>query len=318
MLSEDRHITCCTTGTTLQTAEEHNSLADSGVRIDGENSGTFSQTVEMKIEYPQPVSIQGPEVAGEASLLHTEVVLPVGAAELSSQVRFVSGSAAGAPAAPEFGSSVLEQAGAKQSTGPPTSEENGHSQKYHELQEENTDFAIKERSEQLCNAGMTDEIQELEKVFSTNVPINYPHSAQAESHQNTVQGASLSAHGNQENAFNNENGYSCGTEDAQELANTVTVDETVAFEISDESHDFLSQGHEQIFIQTSDGLILSHPDTAVLSQAEGIVIVTDSNGTTMHIRTPEGIPLETVEALLAMEAGGQSEDILLSQSELEP
>ncbi|XP_037993126.1 zinc finger protein 839 isoform X2 [Motacilla alba alba] len=321
LLSEDRHITCCTTGSTLQTAEEHNSLADSGVRIDGENSGTFSQTVEMRIEYPQPAGIQAAGVAGEASLLHAEVVLPVGAGGSAGlvQARFASGSTAGGPAAPELHSSLMEQPGARHSTGLATSEENGHSPKYHQLQEENPNFAIKERSEQLHNADMTDEIQELEKVFSTSVvPINYPQSAQAESHQNAVQGASLSAHGNQENAFKNESEYSCGTEEAQELANTVTVDETVAFEISDESHDFLSQGHEQIFIQTSDGLILSHPDTAVLSQAEGIVIVTDSNGTTMHIRTPEGIPLETVEALLAMEAGGQSEDVLLSQSELEP
>ncbi|XP_059706341.1 zinc finger protein 839 isoform X1 [Haemorhous mexicanus] len=321
LLSEDRHITCCTTGSTLKTAEEHNSLADSGVRIDGENSGTFSQTVEMRIEYPQPAGMQGAGVAGEGSLLHSEVVLPVGAVGSAGlvQARFVSGSAAGAPAAPELRSSLMEQAGARQSTGLPTSAGNCHSPKYHQLQEENPNFAIKERSEQLHNADMTDEIQELEKAFSTNVvPINYPQSAQAESHQNAGQGASLSAHGNQENAFKHESEYSCGTEEAHELANTVTVDETVAFEISDESHDFLSQGHEQIFIQTSDGLILSHPDTAVLSQAEGIVIVTDSNGTTMHIRTPEGIPLETVEALLAMEAGGQSEDILLSQSELEP
>ncbi|RMB98713.1 hypothetical protein DUI87_24932 [Hirundo rustica rustica] len=317
LLSEDRHVTCCTTGTTLQPAEEHNSLADSGVRIDGENSGTFSQTVEMRIEYPQPVSTQGPGVAGEVSLLHTEVVLPVGAGGSAGpgQARFVSGSVA----APELRGSASEQVAARQSGGLPTNEENGHGQKYRELQEENPNFAIKECSEQVHNADMTDEIQELEKVFSTNVvPIKYPQSAQTQSHQNAVQGASLSAHGNQENAFKNESEYPCGTQEAQELANAVTVDETVAFEISDESHDFLSQGHEQIFIQTSDGLILSHPDTAVLSQAEGIVIVTDSNGTTMHIRTSEGIPLETVEALLAMEAGGQSEDILLSQSELEP
>ncbi|XP_058685115.1 zinc finger protein 839 isoform X3 [Poecile atricapillus] len=320
LLSEDRHITCCTTGSTLQATEEHNSLSDSGVRIDGENSGTFSQTVEMRIEYPQPVSIQGPDVAGEASVLHTEVVLPVGAGSSAGlvQARFVSRSAAGAPAAPELHSSMSEPAVARHSTGLPMSEEKGHSQKY-ELQEENPNFAIKEHSGQLHNADMTDEIQELEKAFSTNVvPINYPHSAQAESHQNVVQGASLPTHGNQENTFKNQSEYSGVTEEAHKLANTVTVDETVAFEISDESHDFLSQGQEQIFIQTSDGLILSHPDTAVLSQAEGIVIVTDSNGTTMHIRTPEGIPLETVEALLAMEAGGQSENILLSQSEFEP
>ncbi|XP_074681244.1 zinc finger protein 839 isoform X2 [Strix aluco] len=321
LLSEDRHITCCTTGSTLPTAEEHNSLADSRLRIEAENSGTFSQTVKMRIEYSQPVNIQGPDMAGDASLLHTEVVLPVeadGSSELV-QAHFVSENAAGGLSAAELCNSVSENAMGSQSADIPMSEENGHNQKYQKLQEENRNFAIKEHSEQLHNADMSDEVQELEKVFSTNiVPINYPHSAQPESHQNAVQEASLSAHVNHENSFKNMNEFSCGTEEQHELENTVTVDEAVAFEITDESHDFLSQGHEQIFIQTSDGLILSHPDTAVLSQAEGIVIVTDSNGTTMHIRTPEGIPLETVEALLAMEADGQSEDILLSQSELEP
>uniref|UniRef100_A0A8C8E5K0 Zinc finger protein 839 n=1 Tax=Otus sunia TaxID=257818 RepID=A0A8C8E5K0_9STRI len=321
LLSEDRHITCCTTGSTLPTAEEHNSLADSRVGIEAENSGTFSQTVKMKIEYSQPVNIQGPDMAGDASLLHAEVVLPVeadGSSELV-QAHFVSENAAGGLSAPELCNSVSENAMGSQSTDSPMSEENGHNQKYQKVQEENPNFAIKEHSEQLHSADMSDEVQELEKVFSTNiVPINYPHGAQTESHQNAVQEASLSAHVNHENSFKNMNEFSCGTEEQHELENTVTVDEAVAFEITDESHDFLSQGHEQIFIQTSDGLILSHPDTAVLSQAEGIVIVTDSNGTTMHIRTPEGIPLETVEALLAMEADGQSEDILLSQSELEP
>ncbi|KAJ7424955.1 hypothetical protein BTVI_04269 [Pitangus sulphuratus] len=321
LLSEDRHITCCTTGSTLPTAEEHNSLADSGVSIAAENSGTFSQTVEMRIEYSQPVNIQGPDMAGDASLVHTEVVLPAeadGSPELV-QGHFVSENVVGGLAALELCSSVSEHTVGSQSTDLPPSEENGHNQKYQELQEENPNFAIKGHSEQLRNSGMTDKMQEVEKVFSANVvPINYPHSAQAELHPSAVQGASLSAHVNCENALKNQSDYSCGTEEAHELAHTVTVDETVAFEISDESHDFLSQGHEQIFIQTSDGLILSHPDTAVLSRAEGIVIVTDSSGTTMHIRTPEGIPLETVEALLAMEAGGQSEDILLSQSELEP
>ncbi|KAM7109979.1 zinc finger protein 839 isoform 2-T2 [Ciconia maguari] len=320
LLSEDRHITCCTTGSTLPTAEEHNSLADSGVRIDAENSGTFSQTVKMRIEYSQPVNVQGPDMAGDASLLHTEVVLPVeadGSPELV-QAHFVSENTAGGLSAPDLCNSVSENAMGSRSTDLSTSEESGHNQKYQKLQEEDH-FAIKEHSEQLHNADITVEMQELEKVFSTNiVPINYSHSAQTELHQNPVQEASLSAHVNHENSFKNMNEFSCGTEEQHELENAVTVDETVAFEITDESHDFLSQGHEQIFIQTSDGLILSHPDTAVLSQAEGIVIVTDSNGTTMHIRTPEGIPLETVEALLAMEADGQSEDILLSQSELEP
>ncbi|XP_071601639.1 zinc finger protein 839 isoform X4 [Heliangelus exortis] len=313
LLSEDRHITGCTTGSTLLTAEQ-NPLADSGVRIDADNSGTFSQTVKMRIEYSQPVTVQEQDMAGDASLLHTEVVLPVEAASSPQlvQAHFVRENTGGGLSNPDLCNSV--NAMGSQSTNLAMSEDNGHEQKYHKLQEENHNFAIREHSEQLPNTDVTDEMGELEKVFPTNiVPINYPQSTQAESHQNAVQEASLPAHVNCENVSE----FSCGTEE-QVLENTVTVDETVAFEITDESHDFLSQGHEQIFIQTSDGLILSHPDTAVLSQAEGIVIVTDSNGTTMHIRTPEGIPLETVEALLAMEADGQSEDILLSQSEFEP
>ncbi|KFQ00027.1 hypothetical protein N330_09095, partial [Leptosomus discolor] len=167
----------------LLTAEEHNSLADSGVRTDAENSGTFSQTVEMRIEYSQPVNMQGPGMAGDTSLLHTEVVLPVEADDSPElvQAHFVSENAAGGLSAPELCSSVSENAVGSQSTNLPTSEENGHNQKYQKLQEENHNFAIKEHSEQLHNADMTDEMQELEKVFSTNiVPINYPRSAQTE------------------------------------------------------------------------------------------------------------------------------------------
>ncbi|XP_053922777.1 zinc finger protein 839 isoform X3 [Cuculus canorus] len=321
LLSEDRCITRCTTGSTLLTAEENNSLPDSGVRIDAENSGLFSQTVKMRIEYSQPRNTQGTHTAGDTSLLQAEVALPVEADGSPEEVQahFVREVTTGGASAPEPCSSVAENAAGSQSADLPTSEENSHNQKYQNLQEENCNFAIKEHSEQLHNADVTDEMQELEKVFSANVvPINYPHGAQAESRQTSAHEASLSARGSCENSLTDVNGFSCGTEEQHELENTVTVDGTVAFEITEESHDFLSQGHEQIFIQTSDGLILSHPDPAVLSQAEGIVIVTDSNGTTMHIRTSEGIPLETVEALLAMEADGQSEDVLLSQSELEP
>ncbi|XP_025967111.2 zinc finger protein 839 isoform X2 [Dromaius novaehollandiae] len=321
LLSEDRDITCCSAGSVLRTAEEHNSLVDSEVRINAEHSGTFSQTVKISMEYSQPVNIQGPDIAGDTSLLNSEAVLPVradGSPELV-QAHFVRENTAGGLSAPKLCNSVSENAMGSQSTNLSMSEESVHNGKYQKLQEENQNFAIKEHSEQLHDAGITEEMQQLEKVFSTNVvPINHPHSAQTDLHQNPVQEASLSAHENHESPFENVHEFSCGPGEPHELGNTVTVDETVAFEITDESHDFLSQGHEQIFIQTTDGLILSHPDTAVLSQAEGIVIVTDSDGTTMHIRTPDGIPLETVEALLAMEADGQSEDVLLSQSELEP
>ncbi|NXX40355.1 ZN839 protein, partial [Tricholaema leucomelas] len=248
---------------------------------------TFSQTVKVKIEYSQPVNIQGPDMASDASLLQSEVALPVKAGGSPSLVQayLMSENTAGGLSAPELCNSVLEKAMGSQSTDLQVSKENYHNQKYEKLKEENNNFAIKEHSEQLHNTDVT-EMQELEKVFSANiVPINYPPSAQTESHHNPVQEASLSAHVSHENSSENVNEFSCGTEEQHELEHTVTVDETVAFEIADESHDFLSQGHEQIFIQTLDGLILSHPDTSVLSQAEGIVIVTDSNGTTMHIRT---------------------------------
>ncbi|XP_068016250.1 zinc finger protein 839 isoform X1 [Melanerpes formicivorus] len=300
--------------------KEDNSFADSGVRINDEKSGTFSQTVKVKIDYSPPVNTQGPDTASDASLLHSEVALPVKAdgSPALVQAHFMSENTPGGLSAPKLCNSVLENAMGSQSTDLQAIKENDHNQEYQKLKEENNNFAIKEHSEQLHNAAGT-EMQEIEKVFSANiVPINYPHSAQTESHQNPVQETSMSAHVNHENSSKTVNEFSSGAEEQHELENTVTVDETVAFEITDESHDFLSQGHEQIFIQTLDGLILSHPDTSVLSQAEGIVIVTDSNGTTMHIRTPEGLPLETMEALLAMEADGQSEDILLSQSELEP
>ncbi|XP_072195493.1 zinc finger protein 839 isoform X3 [Excalfactoria chinensis] len=318
LLSEDRRVTCCTAGSILPAEEECNLLVDSEVRIDAENSGTFSQTVELRIEYSQPVDGQGPAISADTSLLHTEIVLPVeaGSSPELAEAHLVSQNTAGGLSAPEPCNSVSEHAVGIQSTNLAMSEENGLNQKCQTPQEENQNFAVKGQSEQCHDAGVA-EMQEMEKAFSTHVPINHPRGAQAELHQNPVQEASLSAGVNHDCAYNNVNEFSCGTEEQHELENAVT-DQTVAFEITDESHDFFTQGHEQIFIQTSDGLILSHPDAAVLSQAEGIVIVTDSDGTTMHIRTPDGIPLETVEALLAMEADGQSEDVLLSQSELEP
>ncbi|KAM8807973.1 zinc finger protein 839 [Eudromia elegans] len=313
LLSEGRDIMCCSTGSMLLTAEEHNSLVDSEARIRAEHPGTFSQMMVISEEYSQPVAVQGAGAAGDTPVLRSEAALPVeagGSPELV-QTHLVGEVTAHRLAASHLGSSVAQSAVGTQHADSPLGEESGQ---YQQLREENQNFAIKEHHELLHGAGLT-EMQQLEKVFSTNVvPISHPHSAPV-----PVQEASSSVHVSCESPCENVCEFSCVTEEPQELENTaVTVDETVAFEIADESHDFLSQGHEQIFIQTTDGLILSHPDPAVLSQAEDIVIVTDSDGTTMHIRTPHGIPLETVEALLAIEARSQSEEVLLSQSELEP
>uniref|UniRef100_A0A8C9JAP2 C2H2-type domain-containing protein n=1 Tax=Panthera tigris altaica TaxID=74533 RepID=A0A8C9JAP2_PANTA len=65
--------------------------------------------------------------------------------------------------------------------------------------------------------------------------------------------------------------------DQRELESIVAAGEAVAFEITNGCHEFLSQGREQIFIQTSDGLILSHPGS-VVSGEEDVVIVAGMEG----------------------------------------
>ncbi|KAJ1108033.1 hypothetical protein NDU88_005417 [Pleurodeles waltl] len=102
-----------------------------------------------------------------------------------------------------------------------------------------------------------------------------------------------------------------------ELENVVNEVECISFDIANEGHELFTQGYEQLFIPATDGLVMSCPGTSVLPQPEGIFIVTNGDGTTMHISTPGGVSLETVEALLAMEADGQSEAILISQSDSE-
>ncbi|NWX82941.1 ZN839 protein, partial [Nothoprocta pentlandii] len=253
----------------------------SGVRE--EPPGTFARMLAASEERSQPLGVQGAGAAGIMSVLSGEAAPPTQApgSPGAAQAHLASEdheSLARGLAAPHHGSSAARDAVGTQSAGAPGGEENS---RYQQLQEENHNLAIKEQPEPLHGAGIT-EMQQLEKVFATNVvPISQAHSAQA-----PVQEASSSACVSCESPGENVCEFPCGPGEARELENAaVTVGETVAFEITDESHDFLSQGHEQIFIQTTDGLILSHPDPAVLSQAEDIVIVTDSNGTTMHIRT---------------------------------
>uniref|UniRef100_A0A2K6G058 Zinc finger protein 839 n=1 Tax=Propithecus coquereli TaxID=379532 RepID=A0A2K6G058_PROCO len=72
--------------------------------------------------------------------------------------------------------------------------------------------------------------------------------------------------------------FPCGVEvhsGQRELEGVVAIGEAVAFEITNGCHELLSQGQEQIFIQTSDGLILSHTGT-IVSREEDIVIVTNA------------------------------------------
>ncbi|XP_019494953.1 PREDICTED: zinc finger protein 839 isoform X2 [Hipposideros armiger] len=82
---------------------------------------------------------------------------------------------------------------------------------------------------------------------------------------------------------------SCGPgshTDPRGLEGIVAVGEAMAFEITNGCHELLSQGQEQIFIQTSDGLILSHPGSIV--SGEDIVTLTDAAGPALHTDPLEG------------------------------
>lgn len=163
-----------------------------------------------------------------------------------------------------------------------------------------------------------DHIQQLEDTFSVNLPADHQflYKTQSESSLRILQPSvtsKLKPLNELQCTINQEsNGRS-------EMENVVTEVESqsVSFDIANEGHELFTQVYEQLFIQTTDGLVMSSPGTSVLSQPEGIFIVTNGDGTTMHISTPSGVSLETVEALLAMEAEGQSEAILISQSESE-
>ncbi|XP_068959841.1 zinc finger protein 839 [Petaurus breviceps papuanus] len=147
-----------------------------------------------------------------------------------------------------------------------------------------------------------------EKISSTDVPMDSSCQTSLESQHHPLLEASMSTEGILENSTENLDQFPESLQNVQrEQDSAVAVRETLAFEITDESQE-LSPGHEQIFIQTSDGLILSHPGT-VVSEANDIVIVTEVDGTAVHISTPDGLPLETLEALLAVERQNQSENI---------
>ncbi|KAJ8287367.1 hypothetical protein COCON_G00000260 [Conger conger] len=98
------------------------------------------------------------------------------------------------------------------------------------------------------------------------------------------------------------------TEHAQQAASTgpVTLRDAVPQE---------EEVQQQVYIQTEEGLILPGGTLA----SERIVIVTSADGTTMHIRTPDSIPLETVpletvQALLGIDMGVQPEGVLVSET----
>ena len=82
--------------------------------------------------------------------------------------------------------------------------------------------------------------------------------------------------------------------DQRGLESTVPVGGAVVLEITDGCQ-VLSQGQEQIFIQTSDGLLLPHPGS-VVSGEEDVVTLTEVEGPVLQTCPPEGAPHVAVEA----------------------
>ncbi|KAM4664742.1 zinc finger protein 839 [Discoglossus pictus] len=64
-------------------------------------------------------------------------------------------------------------------------------------------------------------------------------------------------------------------------------------EVTSDNHGLFTQANEQIYYQTSDGLLLPHSAIAGITQQDSIVILTDTGGSAVHFGT--------VEALLQME-----------------
>ncbi|XP_069049166.1 zinc finger protein 839 isoform X2 [Lepisosteus oculatus] len=182
-------------------------------------------------------------------------------------------------------------------------------------------------SEVLNDSDIADQMHQLEKALSRDVvPLDHSyrtHNAEPRGqHQQTLAPIPASdslqseAEGQPEGGLQvmEEKGLTLveSVEQNGSLEHIISVGGTVEFKLSDANQELLSQGHEQIFIQTSEGLIMHHSGGDIAS--ERILIVTDTDGTTMHIRAPEGVPLETVEALLGIETEGQSEGILVSET----
>ncbi|KAM8948120.1 zinc finger protein 839 [Lycaon pictus] len=139
----------------------------------------------------------------------------------------------------------------------------------------------------------------LEKVLSVNVvPADCAPRTVRELGPQPGQAALLSTGGDQGSRVGDLDHFPCGAEvhaDQRELESVVAVGEAMAFEITNGCHELLSQGQEQIFLQTSDGLILSHPGS-IVSGEEDMVLVAGAEGPALHPGPREGAPLESAEA----------------------
>uniref|UniRef100_A0A8C2DI66 Zinc finger protein 839 n=1 Tax=Cyprinus carpio TaxID=7962 RepID=A0A8C2DI66_CYPCA len=96
-----------------------------------------------------------------------------------------------------------------------------------------------------------------------------------------------------EQALNTDSEFKNSQEAAQQ---EVQDSETDALEDPEASQ--VVQQESPFIIQTAEGLVMQSAEELA---AKGIVIVNGPDGTMMHIEAPEGVPLETVHALLGIE-----------------
>ncbi|XP_044245878.3 zinc finger protein 839 isoform X4 [Ursus arctos] len=137
----------------------------------------------------------------------------------------------------------------------------------------------------------------LAKVLSVDtVPADCAHRTARE--LGPDQAGSLSTDGGQGSHVGDSDHFSCrptAHADQRGLESIVAVGEALAFEITNGCHELLSQGQEPLFIQTSDGLILSHPGSLVTGE-EDLILVTGAEGPALHTGPREGAPPESTEA----------------------
>ncbi|VCX37292.1 unnamed protein product [Gulo gulo] len=112
------------------------------------------------------------------------------------------------------------------------------------------------------------------------------------------QAGSPSSDGGQGSQAGDSYPFPCGPEacaDQRGLESIIAVGEAVALEITHGCHGLLSQGQEPLFIQSSDGLVLSRPGSLV-SGEEDLVLVAGADGPALHTGPREGAPPEGTEA----------------------
>ncbi|XP_067311372.1 zinc finger protein 839 [Pseudorasbora parva] len=96
-----------------------------------------------------------------------------------------------------------------------------------------------------------------------------------------------------EQALNTDSEFKNSQEPAQQEVQEGQGDALEDLEASE-----VEQQESPVVIQTAEGLVMQSAEELA---AKGIVIVNGPDGTMMHIEAPEGVPLETVHALLGIE-----------------